>query len=215
MLDSLIHIAKFTNYRTIAVITQVSRELRDARLWRLAMREQYPLSLMNDNCEYLSDHLRYLIARVGDYLLYDGSFTLYENTNQIQKITEEIGNFVQLFPKHLGQYFVKNKCIIEISGDSQTIFNHLMKLGDSIDLDAYCVYNIKYFDYSFKCVNIDIDEPDSEYEFACYSNEDFIKNFKKNKRLLELSAENNKLSKCISWDNTRLFTLNDCHLTSI
>lgn len=180
MIDVLIHTSKYTKYYTISRLTQVSCELRDAHLWRLAMRQQYPLSLMNDNCEYLPDYLRYLIAKSGDYLLYDGYFALYENTNQIERINKRTDDFIQLFPKHLGQYFViKNKCVIEISGDLQTVFNHIISLGNDIHWNTYYIYNIKYFDYSFKCVNIDIDEPDSEYEFACYSNEDFIKNFKK------------------------------------
>jgi hypothetical protein len=180
MIDVLIHVAKFTKYYTISRLTQVSRELRDARLWRQAMREQYPHSLMNDNCEYLPDYLRYLIAKGSDYLVYDGNFALYEYTDQVEKINKRTEDFIQLFPKHLGQYFVvKNKCVIEISGDLHTVFNHIKSLGNFIHWNTYHVYNIKYFDYSFKCVNIDIDVPDDSDEKACYRAEYFVEVFRK------------------------------------
>lgn len=153
MLDSLIHIAKFANYRTIAVITQVSRELRDARLWRLAMRQQYPRSVMNEHGRHHRDYLRYLIARTSDNFELDVSTdTMFEMTKQLNELQLD---FIPIYPKHTGKYvMIKNGYKIVKSGNSKSIVAKIKQMDAEINGHDYVIWNMKVLDYSFKNITI-------------------------------------------------------------
>lgn len=153
MLDSLIHIARFAHYKTIAAITQVSRELRDARLWRLAMRQQYPHSVMNEEGRHHRDYLRYLIARTGDNIMLDESTdTMFEMTKQMNELQLD---FIPIYPKYTGKYIMtKNGYKVVKSGGSKSIVAKIKKMGDKINKNNYVIWNMKVLNYSFKNITI-------------------------------------------------------------
>lgn len=154
MIDILTRVSIFAHYRTIATLTTVCRELRDAHLWRQATLVRYPESIMNNNCEYLPDYLRYLIARTGDNMGFNNNDDGYmiENTKQVKSLP--IWS-ITLYPRCLGRYILYciNSYEIVFSGDMNFIKKCLRQIHRD-KIRNYEIYDTKYLTYVFKNITI-------------------------------------------------------------
>lgn len=168
MIGVIIRTLKYANYRMISVLTQVSRELYDARLWSLAIRIQYPQSLMGDNCEHHPDHLRYLIARTGDNIAFNlDNYTMYEYTRQLKTLDIYFQSVItpEICKKYLGRYLlVDNEGEVIYSG---SYIEMVCRINTIYDDEDYIVVDTCAFPYIFK--NITIHESVNTVEYYSLS----------------------------------------------
>lgn len=154
MIDALTHISTFAHYRTISSLTQICRELRDAHLWRQATRARYPQSIMNDNCEYLPDYLRYLIARTGDNMGFNNGDDGYmiENTKQVSSLPI---SSIMMYPRYLERYILYDRSDFDVvfSGDMNSIKEYLKEIRYGKHY-RFEIYDTKYLTCVFKNITI-------------------------------------------------------------
>jgi hypothetical protein len=118
------------------------------------MRQHYPCSSMNNNCEYLPDYLRYLIARTGDNMGFNNGDDGYMIENTKQVISLPISS-IMMYPRYLERYILYDRSDFDVvfSGDMNSIKEYLKEIryGKHYKFE---IYDTKYLKYVFKNITI-------------------------------------------------------------